>query len=662
MSQPPSDDSATEFPLTQAIRSPLPSAFAAPPPRIPPPVTGNALPVGSYLGEFELLGVIGEGGFGIVYRAWDHSLKRQVAIKEYLPSSLAWRNGGAAISMRTPKDRDAFDAGLVSFVKEAQMLAQFDHPSLVKVYRFWEANGSAYMVMPFYEGRTLRQELRERLDPVDEPTLLSWLGPIADALAVIHAEHWYHRDIAPDNVLLLAGSQRPLLLDFGAARRVIGDMTQALTVILKPGYAPVEQYAEIPGMKQGPWTDIYALGGVAHLAIRGRTPPPSLGRLVNDSYEPLANSELAQRYSPALLAAIDHTLTVRPEKRTQSVNQLKAELGLPPPPVPSHAGEYLAGRRGDLPAPGALADAFTPTLVATARPTGVAAPLPVQTILPPPVHVGAVVPEFDPTIRIAPLHAAVTSITPDKPPEAQPKHSTSTAPVKRFGSGLWLGLGGAVLVLAGVGGYLATRSPGTPAAPSAAVPAPTSTVNPSPAPTTVPTKAGGLDIDAEFDRVLAAQTPGWGLEVKVNAPKLRINKDKLVFTLRSLQEGYVYVFDHGNDGQLQQLYPNSLTPPLRIAKGGMLKLPQGKIEFNVDGPAGGSRLLVLVSRWPREHKALQPREDAGFLSFPAGPESAPVWAAGGDKLPPLAGRAVCPAGEVCTDEFGAAATRFEVVR
>ncbi len=674
MSQPPPEDPSTEFPPTQAIRSPQPAPVAAAPPKAPQPVTGNALPVGSYLGEFELLGVVGEGGFGIVYRAWDHSLKRQVAIKEYLPSSLAWRNGGAAIAMRTPKDRDAFDAGLVSFVKEAQMLAQFDHPSLVKVYRFWEANGSAYMVMPYYEGRTLRQELRERREPVDEATLLGWLGPIADALAVIHAEHWYHRDIAPDNVLLLAGSQRPLLLDFGAARRVIGDMTQALTVILKPGYAPVEQYAEIPGMKQGPWTDLYALGGVAHLAVRGRTPPPSLGRLVNDSYEPLAGSELAQRYSPALLAAIDHSLTVRPEQRTQTVAQLKAELGLPPPPTPSHAGEYLAGRRAELPAPATpgLADGDVPTQVATARPTGVAVPPPVQTILPP-VAVAAVaadaavVPTFDPTIRIAPLHSAPGAGAEGRPDPARASRSWSAAGAKpastRPGSGLWLGLGVAALAVAGSAAYLALRPQSTP--PAAGMAAAPVTVAPAmPAGSTViaaPAKSAAVDIDAEFDRVLAAQTPGWGLEVKVDSPKLRINKDKLVFTLRALQEGYVYVFDHGNDGQLQQLYPNSLSPPLRIAKGGTLKLPQGKIEFNVDGPAGRSRLLVLVSRWPREHQALAPREDSGFLSFPIGPGSAAAWAAADTQRPPLAGRAVCPAGQACSDEFGAAAAGFEVV-
>ena len=107
---------------------------------------------------------------------------------------------------------------------------------------------------------------------------------------VLHAERWYHRDIAPDNVMLLPDKNHWLLLDFGAARRVISEQTQALTVILKPGYAPVEQYAEIPGMKQGPWTDVYALAAVVYFAIVGRTPPPSVGRLLNDTYKPLVDA------------------------------------------------------------------------------------------------------------------------------------------------------------------------------------------------------------------------------------------------------------------------------------------------------------------------------------------------------------------------------------
>jgi serine/threonine protein kinase len=125
-----------------------------PPPR-PAAEHGNALPVGTWLGEFELTRVVGEGGFGIVYLAQDHSLQRRVALKEYMPSALAARTGPTTVAVKSERHRETFDLGLKSFVNEARLLAQFDHPSLVKVYRFWEANGTAYMVMPFYEGITM---------------------------------------------------------------------------------------------------------------------------------------------------------------------------------------------------------------------------------------------------------------------------------------------------------------------------------------------------------------------------------------------------------------------------------------------------------------------------------------------------------------------------
>jgi len=235
--------------------------------------SGNALSMGTYLGEFELTSVLGEGGFGIVYLAWDHSLQRRVALKEYMPAALAARAGTTQVQVKSARHRDTFDIGLKSFINEARLLAHFDHPSLVKVYRFWEDNGTAYMVMPFYEGITLKDKLHALGGPPDEAWMMWLLAPLTEALAVIHAESCFHRDIAPDNVILLAATGKPLLLDFGAARRVIGDMTQALTVILKPGYAPVEQYAEAPNMKQGAWTDVYALAATMHFAIMGKTPP-----------------------------------------------------------------------------------------------------------------------------------------------------------------------------------------------------------------------------------------------------------------------------------------------------------------------------------------------------------------------------------------------------
>jgi hypothetical protein len=301
------------------------------------PASHNALPVGTRLAEFEIEGLIGEGGFGIVYLTHDHSLDRRVALKEYMPSELAQRASGVHVSVRSQRHAETFAAGMRSFINEARLLAQFDHPSLVKVYRFWEANGTAYMVMPFYEGATLKEALRRLGHSPDEAWLKHLLAQLLDALEIIHARQCYHRDIAPDNILLLQ-DDRPVLLDFGAARRVIGDMTQALTVILKPGYAPIEQYAEVPDLKQGPWTDLYALASVVYFAITGQAPVPAVARVMSDPLVPLVESARG-RYSQDFLAAIDSALAVKPEHRPQSVEEFRSRLGL------GHAGgatRYLA--------------------------------------------------------------------------------------------------------------------------------------------------------------------------------------------------------------------------------------------------------------------------------------------------------------------------------
>src|SRR5664279_3246504 len=247
---------------------------------------GHTLPIGTYLRDYEITGLIGEGGFGIVYLAWDHSLQRKVAVKEYLPASMASRvAGSAAIVVRSDRQLDTFKAGLKSFVSEARLLARFDHSSLVKVYRFWEENGTAYMAMPFYEGPTLKTALADLGHVPSEAELRAWLNPLLDALTVMHAAQCFHRDIAPVNILLT--SSGPLLLDFGAARRVIGDMTHALTVVLKPGYAPIEQYGDVASMTQGAWTDLYALACVVYYAITGKPPMSSVERLMDDRLEPL---------------------------------------------------------------------------------------------------------------------------------------------------------------------------------------------------------------------------------------------------------------------------------------------------------------------------------------------------------------------------------------
>jgi len=287
----------------------------------------SGLPLGTRLGEFELTRVIGIGGFGVVYLAFDHSLQRNVAIKEYMPAALAARTDAGAVVVKSSRQAETFRVGLRSFVNEAHLLAQYDHPSLLKVYRFWEANGTAYMVMPYYEGVTLRQTIKNLQGSApDEQWLKQMLRPLADALALIHRGSCFHRDIAPDNILILKNG-RPLLLDFGAARRVIGDMTHALTVILKPGYAPIEQYAETPNLKQGAWTDIYALAAVVYFVISGQPPVPSVARMMKDPIVPIAKIG-AGRYSATFLRGIDKAMSVRPEQRPQSIAALCELLDL----------------------------------------------------------------------------------------------------------------------------------------------------------------------------------------------------------------------------------------------------------------------------------------------------------------------------------------------
>jgi hypothetical protein len=284
----------------------------------------HTLPEGTCIGGLEIIRLIGEGGFGIVYLANDPALQRQVAVKEYMPSSLAGRaNDGHNVVVKSDHHGETFKVGLRSFVNEARLLASFDHPSLVKVYSFWEANGTAYMAMPYYEGPTLKRALAEMGQAPDEATLRGWLRPLLDALAVMHREHCFHRDIAPDNILLTRSG--PLLLDFGAARRVIGDMTHALTAMLKPGYAPIEQYGDMSAMRQGAWTDLYALACVVYYAVTGKPPMSSVDRMMSEGLVPL--SRVADgRYSESFLRAIDAALALQPQDRPQDVAQFRALL------------------------------------------------------------------------------------------------------------------------------------------------------------------------------------------------------------------------------------------------------------------------------------------------------------------------------------------------
>lgn len=315
----------------------------------------NALPPGTRFGELEILGTLGVGGFGIVYLARDHSLEREIAIKEYMPSQFAQRDGRSQVSVRSLSMRDIFELGRRSFVNESRLLARFDHPSLLKVYRFWEANGTAYMAMPRLIGQSLREARRTLVSPPSE----AWARRIFDAvlggLEALHAQQVWHRDVAPDNIFLPADGSTPILLDFGAARQAIGDRTQVFTAILKPSFAPIEQYAEATSLKQGPWTDFYALAAVMHDLLTGHPPPPCTARAMGDELAPLA----VDGYSPAFLAAMDWGLRVPPHQRPQSVAAWREVIdGHAPVPPPQAAPARAAPRPAPPPsvAPAAALD------------------------------------------------------------------------------------------------------------------------------------------------------------------------------------------------------------------------------------------------------------------------------------------------------------------
>ena len=290
----------------------------------PNDLPAEALPPGTRLDEFEILGVLGTGGFGIVYLATDLSLDRRVAIKEYLPVQLARRGHDGRVQVRAPRYAAVFAQGLQAFTREARLLAGLDHPAMVKVHRHWNANGSAYMAMHYVQGETLRQARRRGRLPASEEGLRALLAPLLDTLEILHACGVTHRDIAPDNILLRPDGS-PVLLDFGSARRAADSTSDTLTAALKPCFAPIEQYGETTQVRQGPWTDVYALGGVIAYLLEGRPPSAATARAVHDDRLPLAERGVAGM-SRNFLAAIDWALAVKPQDRPQSIAEFRNAL------------------------------------------------------------------------------------------------------------------------------------------------------------------------------------------------------------------------------------------------------------------------------------------------------------------------------------------------
>ena len=570
----------------------------------------RSLPAGSRVGEFEITSIIGKGGFGIVYLAWDHSLERVVALKEYMPASFASRSNRTEVHPLSERHRETFHVGLNSFVNEARLLAQFHSPSLVEVHRFWEANGTAYMVMPYYRGVTLGETVRALAGPPDQGWLMDLLAPLTEALMDLHSVQCYHRDIAPDNILILADSGSPLLLDFGAARRVIAGQAHALTIILKAGYAPIEQYGEIPGMQQGPWTDVYALASVVYWAVTGTTPPAATSRVIRDTYVPLADCAPPQ-YSRAFASAIDRALAVQPDARTASIDALRSELGLG---APAGRGAAPAFRWSDPDA----------TVLAVGR-TAPPAPPPEPT---------------RPDPRPAP--------TPAAPARASPRSFPMAA-----------GLGAAALLAAVAGGIWFWRSSDAPTPPPAAASKPGASAPPAiapalPRPPAVPAPAPTPAIPAPQSAadalalILASQDPALRVEVASGGRKLPAGLARsLRYTVN--EPGYLYLIGlrAGQDAPLALLLPQPGSAPARLHTGGKLDLPLAALT------PGRWKFAFVAARQPIDPAAFGWLAEDGVWTRRFGEHIAPgtlPW-----DIP-----ACAPGAPPCKAAYGAAAFDLDI--
>lgn len=689
--------------------------------RAQPPADGSqALPQGFRLDEFEIRDRLGEGGFGIVYAAWDHSLGQMRAIKEYMPAGIAQRDpgGSAQVVPRGSRYRETFDKGLQRFIEEAQTLARFDHPSLLRVLRRWEAHGTAYMAMPLYEGSTLRETVRGLPERPSETWLMQLLAPLTEALAVVHRNRWLHRDIAPDNIFMLRESARPLLLDFGAARQVIGDVTQELTAILKPGFAPVEQYGETPGLEQGPWTDVYALAATMHWCLLGRPPAASVSRVLVDNQQPMVQSA-AGLCSERFLAALDKALRVDARQRTQSMAELRADLGLAPLETSVPVTQTLAATVQAAPSsPVVGADAgYAPTVLATQR---VGTPLPgdpqqrtekqtaAQTqpertellsrtealdrtvVLPRealagaglggveggtrPQGAGSASPSYLPvTEQMSAPHRAFEPVVMTL---AQPAPQSAAHVLTAASSGS--GNRRSALIVAGVAGglllaaaaiYLTRERTPTPATElgtrSAATPAvvtqPPSELAPAASAPAVPAPvAAAPTLEAQWQAVLDGADLQWAPVISGAPASISVSKQELLrFELRAPQDGYLTLLLRGPDGSLTRLLANQA--PLRVKAGQTIALPPaGSDRLQASEPLGEEQLLAIVSPQPRDHAHLAAGREASFETLRTDATTLSQAAMPGDA-PVLTGRAAAGCqGEACR-RYGAARLVFRVV-
>ncbi|MHB8715633.1 MAG: protein kinase domain-containing protein [Sulfuricaulis sp.] len=286
----------------------------------------SSLRTGYRLADYTIESVLGHGGFGITYLARDMALGAQVAIKEYLPHEIANRDDKTMVLPNPSRGavRD-YQFGLKNFVKEARALARFKHSNIVRVLRFFEANGTAYMVMEYEEGQSLADYLKRHGPRLDEPTLLRVFIPILNGLHAVHEAEMLHLDIKPENIYLRKDGS-PMLIDFGSARQGTANLQK---VALTHGYAPIEQYPDkgVPG----PWTDVYAIGASMYRCVSGKKPDDSLERyqaVLKYQVDPLTPAvKIGGRdYQQHVLECIDLAIQVYARDRPQTARELQNAL------------------------------------------------------------------------------------------------------------------------------------------------------------------------------------------------------------------------------------------------------------------------------------------------------------------------------------------------
>lgn len=282
----------------------------------------SALKAGSILKERYIVGrVLGQGGFGITYAAQDFATQQRVAIKEFMPTSIASRESTGQVSSYGNQQAN-FEQGKLGFMDEANSLVGFkNNPYVVNILDFFEENGTAYFVMEYVQGTNLKSYIKVMGGKLGEDEANRILVPIMEALQDVHSKGLIHRDIAPDNIIVTSdGSAK--LIDFGAARYSTGEKSLSLDVILKHGYAPKEQYMRRG--RQGPFTDVYAMAATYYYTITGRVPPDALERGENDELP--RPSALGIEISPQVEAALFKALQVQAEDRFQTMAEFTAAI------------------------------------------------------------------------------------------------------------------------------------------------------------------------------------------------------------------------------------------------------------------------------------------------------------------------------------------------